>query len=694
MKKIAIIAPCILPVPAVKGGAVEELITCILNQNEISKKYAIDLYTVACDSYDETSYSNTRIIPIYINKLTSCIDKISDKLYRSLGDDICAKRSLDKKIVDTFNNYINEGNYSAVIVENQMSTAVELIKSLSSRDFPVYFHMHNDVDIYRSPEYIHFLVENGVQFIAISEYIKLQILKYNHNAVCHVLYNSINFDLYTMHEHSNSGTLKLLYAGRIIPEKGVLELANAFVKSVSSGSLSNCSLDIIGFDGGNRSYENSIRAIADRTNNIKCINRLSTEEMANQYDNYDVVVMPTLNEEPFGLVALETIAKGMPLITTNSGALPEVVGDGAMVVSKDDNLQVNLKNAIERIASDSEFRKELGEKAYRAARRNPEFSIDTYFERFINIVEPKNDRPMVSVIVPVYNVEKQICRCIDSLINQTYKNLEIILVDDGSTDSSGEICDTYKIKDSRIQVIHQKNMGISGARNKALSRFNGEYVFFVDSDDYIQLDTIEKLMNESVQYNADIVACGFSHVFDDKPEEEFTEGVPGLWSGKVSVIHMMRDRNICTVPWNKLYKGYLWKEISFPLNCLHEDEATIYKLLYEAKIVRFIPDCLYKYYQRPNSIMNDGLVGRHHYFTQAMENRIDYFLGKQEYLLAEHAKISLLEWFKYVYREIDDEEIKKELVKRYNNSINGLNAPRVMGWKKTISLLLWKYIKY
>ena len=118
-------------------------------------------------------------------------------------------------------------------------------------------------------------------------------------------------------------------------------------------------------------------------------------------------------------------------------------------------------------------------------------------------------QPLISVIVPVYNVENYLPRCLDSIINQTYTNLEILLVDDGATDNSGKLCDEYAQKDNRIRVFHKENGGVSSARNMGLDNATGEYIAFVDSDDYIDKCMYEIMLNSSVQNNADIVVCGY-----------------------------------------------------------------------------------------------------------------------------------------------------------------------------------------
>lgn len=127
-----------------------------------------------------------------------------------------------------------------------------------------------------------------------------------------------------------------------------------------------------------------------------------------------------------------------------------------------------------------------------------------------------NDNPLVSIIVPVYNVEKYMDKCLESVVGQTYKNLEIILVDDGSKDKSGELCDAWEKRDKRIKVIHKQNGGLSSARNAALDICNGEYLYFLDSDDYIDGKAIEIMMHDAVTTGAQIVEAAFMHVYKDK----------------------------------------------------------------------------------------------------------------------------------------------------------------------------------
>ena len=199
MKSVAVITPCILPVPAVKGGAVEELITHLIKSNESSESLAIDLYSIADDSYSNFSYKNTNIIQIFSSEIDFKIDKLIDAFNRRILSS--AIRLLDSKILQAFSDRLAEldKEYDAVIVENQMSTALKIAELRNTGyGFPIYFHMHNDIDVYRSPQYLRKLVDNGVQFIAVSGYIKSQILKYAPNALVHILYNGIDFSSYKL----------------------------------------------------------------------------------------------------------------------------------------------------------------------------------------------------------------------------------------------------------------------------------------------------------------------------------------------------------------------------------------------------------------------------------------------------------------------------------------------------------------
>jgi len=212
----------------------------------------------------------------------------------------------------------------------------------------------------------------------------------------------------------------------------------------------------------------------------------------------------------------------------------------------------------------------------------------------------------ISVIVPVYNVELYLEKCIESICNQTYKNLQIILVDDGSTDSSGNICDLYGKKDNRITVIHKTNGGLSDARNAGLDIADGEYIGFVDSDDYIAPEMFEHLLNLSKINNGDIVIC-------DKVE--FNENETICVNNKLEQITVL-DRNLAIAQlandttirshvWNKLYKHNLFDGIRFDVGKAYEDVYIMHRLFLKTQKIVITNQVFYYYLQRSNSILGE-----------------------------------------------------------------------------------------
>ena len=709
MKYIAIVTPCILPVPATEGGAVEELITRIVNENELNDDFMIDLFSVMDDTELHDYLNNTRVIGIEYKKNQKFADRVLDKLQRTIAVEQ-SYRLFDKDIERAFEERLSslDEPYYAVIVENQISIAKRIAAVCrGSYESPIFFHMHNDVDIYRSPKGIRDLTALGIQFIAVSNYIKQQILCCDADAMVHLLYNGTKLkdrDVDAkVDEHKTTGKeIRFLYAGRVIPEKGVLELVEAFAKftgMVDVNDRTNYRLDIIGFSCNATKYENKVEAQAGKiSDRISCKKRVSTADMDRMYNEYDIVVMPTMNEEPFGLVALETMSKGIPLITTNSGALPEVVGDGAVIVNRSGSFTDDLAGAMLWLAKNKEIREELGKRAYERSREVPAFDIKNYYSNFVKIIDKKIDDDKISIVVPVYNVFEYLNRCVRSLLEQTYSNLEIILIDDGSTDGSGGLCDELASSDPRIKVIHQKNAGLSGARNTGLDNASGEYIFFCDSDDFLDRDALHHMHDKICMDGADIVACGFSNVWDDYArtgrEEVITDGRPGTWSGNEASVQMMMGNNVCTVVWNKLYKRTLFDGIRFPKGVFHEDEATTYKLLFRSKVVSYTPAPFYKYYQRSAGIMAGGLLGRYEDLITALRDRTDFYKEQGDSRLEQYSWVSFLERIKYCYRNVDSIQDQKKLVSIYGDCVSWDNAPDILGGKKKLALWLWKYIKY
>ena len=201
---------------------------------------------------------------------------------------------------------------------------------------------------------------------------------------------------------------------------------------------------------------------------------------------------------------------------------------------------------------------------------------------------------MFSIIVPVYNVEKYLDKCLASILRQTFKNFECIIIDDGSPDNSNAIIDKYVKLDERFKVLHQQNMGVSAARNAGLAIAQGDYIAFVDSDDYISNEYLEKFALKIANTDADIVICGFIEVLKDSQKTVCFEA-PSTEVIKHNILADIWP----SYPWNKCYKKYLFENIRFPVGKIFEDLLTIPELCLSAKTIVCIPDKLY-YYNRQN----------------------------------------------------------------------------------------------
>ena len=246
-------------------------------------------------------------------------------------------------------------------------------------------------------------------------------------------------------------------------------------------------------------------------------------------------------------------------------------------------------------------------------------------------------KTLISVIIPCYQVTSYIERCLDSVLAQTYQNLQIILVDDGSLDNSGSICGQYEKKDTRIQVIHQENQGLSAARNAGLSIAKGEYISFVDSDDQIASNMIEVLYDVAENRQADIVMCDYEKVSEQYGlmEENMPEVSNGpLESGglvtNVMEEYFLSDDTAYTVVWNKLYKRELFSQLRFPVGKKVEDEFVSYRLLYEANTVARVSKKLYFYRMREDSIMNQRKFDKYQHACEAYGERNAFFKEKGE----------------------------------------------------------------
>ena len=233
----------------------------------------------------------------------------------------------------------------------------------------------------------------------------------------------------------------------------------------------------------------------------------------------------------------------------------------------------------------------------------------------------------ISVIVPIYKVEKYIGKCVESIINQTHSNLEIILVDDGSPDTCGEICDAYAAKDTRVKVIHKENGGLSDARNAGIEVATGDYIGFVDSDDYIHSQMYEKLLGAILEHGADMSICSYECV--DEEGEVITRENPIRTEvlSNIAALEKLADPNwwYYTIACDKLYKKKLFDTVRFPKGKIHEDQFTVHELFYACEKIATITDKLYFYLQRNNSIMSTRIGISHLDDIEALCNRSDFY---------------------------------------------------------------------
>lgn len=210
---------------------------------------------------------------------------------------------------------------------------------------------------------------------------------------------------------------------------------------------------------------------------------------------------------------------------------------------------------------------------------------------------------LISIIIPVYNVEPYLCQCLDSVIGQTYENLEILIIDDGSTDGSGKICDKYAERDERIRVFHTENRGLSAARNMGLDESNGKYIAFIDSDDWFELDAIERSVEAVSKSKVDIVCFHSIREYkNSSKKDKIDPREPVIFSDKEIIKEYCTNSGVGAACWNKLYGAGLFQHVRYPEGRYYEDRATTYQLLLLADRVECIPYVLIHYRARKDSI--------------------------------------------------------------------------------------------
>lgn len=276
---------------------------------------------------------------------------------------------------------------------------------------------------------------------------------------------------------------------------------------------------------------------------------------------------------------------------------------------------------------------------------------------------------LISIIVPVYNVEKYLKRCVKSIIEQTYSNIQIILINDGSTDRSGEICRELEKEDERIILIEKDNGGLSSARNAGLEKAIGEYITFIDSDDYVSKKYVEILLRLCKKYNADISQCGIIVGADCEYQFESKESQEDIYSGIEYLRNMYSISDSECAPC-KLYKKQLFEGIEYPIGRIMEDVATTYKVFYRAKKIVCVHNQLYYYFQSAGSIVRGKFSLHKLNGLKSYKERFNFFLEIGEEKLYERAQQQyeavLLKWYYCVKRYYPEE---KEIIKKMHKEI-------------------------
>jgi glycosyltransferase involved in cell wall biosynthesis len=301
----------------------------------------------------------------------------------------------------------------------------------------------------------------------------------------------------------------------------------------------------------------------------------------------------------------------------------------------------------------------------------------------------------ISIIVPVYKVEKYLGKCIESILGQTFKDFELILVDDGSPDNCGVICENFAKRDERIKVIHKSNGGLSSARNAGLEMATGEYIAFVDSDDFIHQRMYEILYKYAKKYSSDIVICDYLLVNEGESyiDELRNFEINAKNFSNIDALKQIYTNNGTTfiVAWNKLYRRYLFNDLRFEEGRLHEDEFMAHKILYASPKVTYLPIPLYSYLQRRGSIIGSGFNLKRLDAVYAAKDRIKFFKKIKQSKLRQKAEYNYIKMFFFYYlkakKECENPEVELKVLKSgFLDSFNTLIFNPLFNFKEK---LLW-----
>lgn len=290
----------------------------------------------------------------------------------------------------------------------------------------------------------------------------------------------------------------------------------------------------------------------------------------------------------------------------------------------------------------------------------------------------------ISVIVPIYNMEKYLSRALDSIYSQTYHDLEILMVNDGSTDASEKICQEYCQKDSCFVYLKKENGGVSSARNLGLEKATGDYITFVDPDDYIAENMYEKMMTECEKHHADIVMCAYQITNGEQNNDQKHNCHVECFDGQRAqerYFEGMYEATEMTVMWNKIFKAQNIKNVRFPVGRIQEDESVTYKLLYQADKIVYLDVPFYFYYVRQDGYMNQKFNRQRFNLFQAYIERLEFYEEKKEadlwkklFFLYVHMLCQYKEWMKDADEDCTDlyhqyVRMAKRACRRYKGNV-------------------------
>ena len=307
---------------------------------------------------------------------------------------------------------------------------------------------------------------------------------------------------------------------------------------------------------------------------------------------------------------------------------------------------------------------------------------------------------MISIILPIYNVEKYLEECLESIRNQSYKDYELIIVNDGSTDESGKIVEDYRDKFKYVKIINQENKGISEARNTGLKYAKGEYILFVDSDDYLRKDTLEKLINTALETNSDIVISNYYLYFHNGNDIKHLKHMPKKKTySNNEVINLMLLNKIQGHVWNKLFKYSLLNKINFEFekDRIIEDIFPIFKAVNSASKIVYIDEALYFYRQREESLVNKRNKKLTEDYYHAAISIIKYIKENKIKVKEESLRAFKAEVFSYFIYHYTNEDIKNNYKSFKKSKYNNLNMNlkefiflKEVNLQDKLRIVLWK----